>query len=92
LTARRWLRGAGGQNLRQLRLNLRVKYWGIFRQYHIYGHNFGRIVEFEFKLAYKLQVVVQQETLFILRISELRCLLRMNREFFEDFLASLTFS
>lgn len=51
----------------------------------------GGMVEFEFEFAYKIRVAAQRETLHILRISKLSCLLCMNREFFEDFLTSPMF-
>ena len=67
LTSRRRLRGARGQHLR-------LKSSKIYHKINIYGWILEGIVKFEFKFAYNLCVVVQQRTLFILRIFQLCCL------------------
>lgn len=53
--------------------------------------DFGGTVELEFKFTYKLHVVIQQRTLFILIIFELCCLSFMNPQVFTDFVASSVF-
>ena len=63
----------------------------IYRQFSINKLNLGGLVGFEFKMPYKLQVVVQQKTLGILRIELLSSQAPMNQEFFEDFKDTPTF-
>lgn len=72
-------------------MNLRVKYLVMYCQFSIYERIFGGMVEFEFEFAYKLRVVVQRKTLFILRISMLCCLVHMNHEYFESLIAGPAF-
>lgn len=62
-------------------------------QNNINCHNFGGMVGFEFKNLYKLHVSVQQRTLCSLRnVSEIFCMSRMNQPYWEDLVASPTFS
>ena len=73
---------------RHLRWNLWLRSLKICRQTDINEPNLGGTIRFEFKIPYKLQVVVQRKTLGILRIELLSSQAPMNREFFK----TLTFS
>ena len=80
--------GVGDQPLRQ---NLWLRSLKICHQYSINELILGGIVRFVFKIPYKLQVLVQQETLDILKIELLRSQVHMNCELFQDLIASLVF-
>ena len=80
--------GAGD---RHLRWNLWVRSFKICRQFDINEPNLGGIVEFEFKIPYKLQVVVQRKTLGISRIELLSSQAHMNRKHYKLLIASSVF-
>jgi len=63
----------------------------IYQQSGINESILGGMVRFEFKIPYKLQVVVQRKTLRILRIGLLRSQVHMSYELFQDLVVSPAF-